>query len=309
MDQSSTSQELIAQDENLRNEIEELEAKLAAAKAKLRSNTAIEQAIPAGHATIEPPANDISPQTLHLWLLLADSALPIGSFAFSSGLESYIAHRPLRPAPTTPTPNSTSKPKPSPREELSRFLRLSLLSVSTTTVPFITTAFLNPSTAPELDDIFDASTTCEVARRASVSQGRALRSVWDKSFSSSLLPNPPSGSGSEINPTHRPDHFGVAWGYITRLSGLPATDASLHQVLFVFLFNHVKAVLSAAVRQSLIGPYVSQQMLASGDTRRMVMEAVEKGRRIKVEDAGQCVPALDLWQGRHEKLYTRIFNS
>jgi len=27
------------------------------------------------------------------------------------------------------------------------------------------------------------------------------------------------------------------------------------------------------------------------------------------EDAGQVVPVLDLWVGRHELLYSRIFNS
>jgi urease accessory protein len=28
-----------------------------------------------------------------------------------------------------------------------------------------------------------------------------------------------------------------------------------------------------------------------------------------IEEAGQTVPAMDLWIGRHEILYSRIFNS
>jgi urease accessory protein len=32
-------------------------------------------------------------------------------------------------------------------------------------------------------------------------------------------------------------------------------------------------------------------------------------RGTKVEDAGLSVPVMDLWVGRHEVLYSRIFNS
>jgi urease accessory protein len=36
---------------------------------------------------------------------------------------------------------------------------------------------------------------------------------------------------------------------------------------------------------------------------------VERFWRTQTRDAAQAVPALDLWVGRHEKLYSRIFNS
>ncbi|KAK6349683.1 hypothetical protein TWF696_005962 [Orbilia brochopaga] len=272
-------------EEAIRDEIRQLETQLAAAKAKLENISP--------SPDISPPP--LPPETLHLWLLLADSALPIGSFAFSSSLESFILHRSQTPSPQT-----------TPRASLTRFLRLSLLSVSTTTIPFVAAAFRDPTAAALLDDTLDASTTCQVARRASISQGRALCSVWDKSFATSLLP----ANNTPTVTFYKPDHFAVSWGVITRRTGiLPDTPYALHQVLFVFLFNHVKAVLSAAVRLSLIGPYVAQQILAAPDTRAMVQAAVERGGKMAVEEAGQSVPALDLWQGRHEKLYTRIFNS
>ncbi|KAF3082974.1 hypothetical protein TWF569_011310 [Orbilia oligospora] len=290
MEQNTTQESPEESLEALKSQIASLQSQLTAAKTQLQ---------------IQIPPSTPSPP-LHLWLLLADSALPIGSFAFSSGLESYISHRSLRPAVS---------PKPTPRTELTRFLRLSLLSISTTTIPFITAAFKSPSSVLTLDDTFDATTTCEVARRASISQGRALCSVWDKSFASSLLKVNSESDGddnegkSKIPIHYRPDHFGPSWGYITRLSGLPNTKEALEQVVFVFLFNHVKALLSAAVRLSLIGPYVAQQILASEEVGRLVREAVERGGKIGVEEAGQSVPTVDLWQGRHERLYTRIFNS
>ncbi|KAK6521576.1 hypothetical protein TWF506_001789 [Arthrobotrys conoides] len=291
MEQNTTPESSEGSLEALKSQIASLQSQLTAAKAQLQI-----QIPPSSIRNLAP-----SPP-LHLWLLLADSALPIGSFAFSSGLESYISHRSLRPAVS---------PKPTPRTELTRFLRLSLLSISTTTIPFITAAFKSPASVLTLDDTFDATTTCEVARRASISQGRALCSVWDKSFASSLLKvGLDDDDGDDKIPIHyRPDHFGPSWGYITRLSGLPDTKEAVEQVVFVFLFNHVKALLSAAVRLSLIGPYVAQQILASEEVGRLVREAVERGAGIGVEEAGQSVPTVDLWQGRHERLYTRIFNS
>jgi urease accessory protein len=36
---------------------------------------------------------------------------------------------------------------------------------------------------------------------------------------------------------------------------------------------------------------------------------VEEGWERETEDAGQCVPVMDVWVGRHERLYSRIFNS
>ncbi|KAK6506936.1 hypothetical protein TWF481_005394 [Arthrobotrys musiformis] len=266
------------------SEVEELKSQITALKSQLAAAKSQASQIP----PLAPPP--------HLWLLLADSALPIGSFAFSSGLESYISHRSLRPVTG----------KPTPKMELIRFLRLSLLSVSTTTVPFIAAAFRDPSGVMEVDDVFDSSTTCEVARRASISQGRALCSVWDKSFAASLLDT--RGCGG-LPTGFRPEHFGPAWGYITRLCGVEGTDGGVEMVGFVFLFNHVKALLSAAVRLSLIGPYVAQQVLASEEVVGLVKAAVGRGVGIPVEEAGQSVPTVDLWQGRHERLYTRIFNS
>ncbi|KAF8532224.1 urease accessory protein UreF [Trichophaea hybrida] len=232
----------------------------------------------------------------HTWLLISDSALPLGSFAFSSSLESYVAH--------------ASKPAPSARELVTTFLGLSLKSTTYTILPFIINAYTNPSDSAILDDELDASTSCNVARRASTSQGRALMTVWDKSLSASL-----SASDSEerqwvdeykhsIRKGEASGHFGIAWGVICRASGLQLED-----VCYVFMFNHCKAVLSSAVRLGLIGPYHAQAMLALERTRKQIQAALTEGKMISVDDMGQTVPVLDLYQGRHELLYSRVFNS
>jgi urease accessory protein len=71
----------------------------------------------------------------------------------------------------------------------------------------------------------------------------------------------------------------------------------------------VKALLSAAVRASMFGPYQAQKILAGLEVQEGIWKAVRREWETRVEDAGQVVPVLDLWVGRHEMLYSRIFNS
>jgi len=84
---------------------------------------------------------------------------------------------------------------------------------------------------------------------------------------------------------------------------------SLQQTAYVFMLSHVKALLSAAVRASIFGPYYAQKMLASVEVQEGIQKVIDQQWNAKIEDAGQSVPVMDLWIGRHEMLYSRIFNS
>lgn len=80
---------------------------------------------------------------------------------------------------------------------------------------------------------------------------------------------------------------------------------------YVFLLNQAKGVVSAGVRASVMGPYQGQTVLGGGELRGWIEGLVEEEiqRSRDVEEAGVAVPVLDLWIGRHELLYSRIFNS
>jgi len=256
-----------------------------------------------------PPLFD-STSTLHTLLLLSDSALPLGSFAFSNGLESYLAHH-----PRTPTQSQHSL--------FHRFLNLSLQSLASTALPYVLAAYRRPEDILELDNDFDASTPCTVARRASVAQGKALMGVWERSFkthystintiedhrvsgaitvletfSNSLRASP---QGEPYSPN---GHLPPLWGIITRILALPLRDTA-----YLFLFSHARTVISAAVRASVLGPYHAQSILASQELRSTIKELLALYWDTMTEDAGQSVPVMDLWVGRHECLYSRIFNS
>lgn len=172
----------------------------------------------------------------------------------------------------------------------------------------------------ELDDTLDAAIMCTVGRRASVAQGRALLSIWDRSFSSAK----PAGAselhvqalkdfskllrGTSTNVSHdlptASAHLGPLFGAIASVLGI-----SLQQTAYVFMLSHVKALLSAAVRASIFGPYHAQKLLAGVGVQEGIQKVLEQEWNTTIEDAGQSVPVMDLWVGRHEMLYSRIFNS
>ncbi|KAI4279168.1 MAG: hypothetical protein L6R38_005095 [Xanthoria sp. 2 TBL-2021] len=260
-----------------------------------------------------PPSTPAAPQALplsssssHALLLLSDSALPLGSFAFSSGLESYLAHHPSR----TPPP-------------IQPFLSLALQTLATTTLPYLLAAYRDPTRLQELDDTLDACILCHVTRRASTAQGRALLTVWERAFcktveagneerdilaalSAELKKVSLSKTSSDAGDpeTQVLGHFAPIWAVVTRALEIPIGDATN-----VFLLNHAKAVLSAAVRASVIGPYQAQAVLGSGWLRGEIGRLLLENWEVKIDEAGQGVPAMDLWVGRHEMLYSRIFNS
>jgi urease accessory protein len=109
------------------------------------------------------------------------------------------------------------------------------------------------------------------------------------------------GSGNELGPK---GHFAPLWGAVSLAMGL-----DVEQAAYVFMVNHAKAVLSSAVRASVMGPYRAQSILASQSLQDMILERIEREWETSMEQAGQVVPMLDLWLGRHELLYSRIFNS
>ncbi|VBB76182.1 Putative protein of unknown function [Podospora comata] len=298
-------------DDDLDNEIAELERKLAAAKAKRCKHPRSRLEGDDSSSTSSPEQPLLAPNLPnHFHLLLSDSALPLGSFAFSSGLESYLAH------------GHKSNPY-HPHTSFAAFLPLSISSYASTTLPFVLSAHRDPSLSNlvELDDAQDASIICTVGRRASVAQGRALLGIWERSFSQSLPPLGSSvvtaaqmgdlkafgllvkrGSSKEI-----PDasaHLAPLFGAICSVVGL-----GLQQTAYIFLFGHVKALVSAAVRAGMFGPYQAQKILAGETVQELITEMIKREWGTKVERAGQNVPVMDLWFGRHEVLYSRIFNS
>lgn len=297
--------------EALKAHVADLDQQLKVSKALLQRS---EDAVKASGEDRQPHVSGLTTSlpigpSLHNLLLLSDSALPLGSFAYSSGLESFLAHH-----------KSTSH-NVANLVLFQKFLNLSIQTVAHTNVPYVLAAFRDPLSLMDLDNDLDASTPCIVARRASIAQGRALLSIWEKAFAEiakSQFANEGFEAATAIEtfsadlkmaaispqPVTINGHFAPLWGAVTLSLGLNLEEAG-----YLFLLNHAKAVISAAVRASVMGPYQAQHILARHDTQNLIRRNLERVWFLQPDDAGQVVPTMDLWIGRHEKLYSRIFQT
>ncbi|KFY68480.1 hypothetical protein V496_01102 [Pseudogymnoascus sp. VKM F-4515 (FW-2607)] len=153
---------------------------------------------------------------------------------------------------------------------------------------------------------------CAVGRRASVAQGRALLSIWDRAFSSAIPMSDDASEGTlkvlknfsallrsanastdDLPPASA--HLAPLFGVIARVTGVGEREMA-----YVYMLSHVKALLSAAVRASVFGPYQAQKLLASREVQEGIEAVIRAHWGRTVEDAGQTVPVMDLWIGRHE---------
>ncbi|KAJ3196098.1 hypothetical protein HK101_010119 [Irineochytrium annulatum] len=293
-----------------------------------------------------PPASPAS--DLWLELLLADSALPTGGFVASGGLEAASQSR----VHLDPRRDPTS---------LQRFILSSVHALAASHLPYASESHAcardhagEPAKAlgaiVKLDGSMDALVGGNhVARRASRAQGSAYVSLLEKGF----LEERPEWAGligafrREIRNGRTPGHLAIAFGLVCGCLGV-----SIDKMRYLLLFQHARALVSAAVRLNLLGPYAGQRTLlalrpnveailssASIRSARLIAErdapegdeaweawfdikndVVRTATETVEEEAGayarraraaacQTSPVVDVVQGLHDRLYSRLFNS
>ncbi|KAF9569279.1 urease accessory protein UreF [Agrocybe pediades] len=277
----------------------------------------------------------------YILLLLSDSNLPTGSFVASSGLESYVKHG---FASSSPTDVATVD-----------FLRDSLASYARGALPFVSEAHKMVmkyglaedgkvqeagkdegldsvlEALSELDALYQAMTLNHVARRASMSQGVALLTLYSKGFSRPPFLSMHSGAESceresrmrilldrfklRVRKEEVHGHLPVCWGILTAALGL-----SLQRTQYLHLFLHARSLLSASVRLNDLGPYGAQQILLHA-VRPLVATEAERSRDLQTgmfekqdfdeitQGPANTWPLGEILAGRHDLQHSRIFNS
>lgn len=218
------------------------------------------------------------------WQLL-DSILPTGAFAHSFGLEA-----------------STQASIISRPEDLKIYMIHVLENTGSLLLPFVYSATVAPNLKnwQKLDNVLEATLTNEVGRKASISQGSSLIRVASavfseysclKSFRDTCLA---SGSVS----FHHAPVFGLICGVI----GL---DSETSQRAYMFLT--MRDVISAATRLNLVGPIAASVL--QHQMTHVAESILKKWMDRSVEDACQITPLLDVVQGCHAYLFSRMFCS
>lgn len=212
------------------------------------------------------------------WLLwqLADSAFPTGGFAHSGGLEAACQHREVR----TPA-------------EVEGYVRAALAQIGRGMLPFMLAAFDDSTSLPKMDALCDSFITNHVANRASRLQGQALFASASRIFEQTPMKTaecPACG------------HLAPVFGFTSAALGI-GREASAR----LFLFWHLRGWMSGAVRLGLVGPLEAQAIqFHLGPIAENVRE---RFMGLRLEDAAQTAPLVDLWQGAQDRLYSRLFQS
>ncbi|KAG2180043.1 hypothetical protein INT43_003830 [Umbelopsis isabellina] len=226
------------------------------------------------------------------WLLylLTDSALPTGGFVSSSGLEAAYQAGLITSATGLPD-----------------FTVSAAHSYACNTVAFVRAGFLALDDEDPLARLEDADSFCEalmvgntVARRASLAQGVAMLTLHIKCFSphDELVKE----WKKKIRAGKVDGHFAVCFGLVCK-----NLNVSLENTIHLWLYLFTRTLYSSAVRLNIIGPYEAQRMLLQ--SKGGIENIVNKTKSMTMEDACQTNPLLDICQGMHDRLYTRLFNS
>lgn len=209
---------------------------------------------------------------------IADSAFPCGAFVHSGGLEANSQFHQVE------------------GESLSEWIEAQLIAAARATLPFVFAAYDHPEQFTRVDHAIHAFIHNPVISRASLAQGQSWMASLLRVFDCASL----KGLDASVRGSYA--HFGPVFGAGLAMLGLERGEAGR-----LFLFMCLRGWVSAGVRLGLVGPIEGQQVQAR-ISQRLGRLADEAGRS-SIGDAAQTAPLLEILQGGHDRLYSRLFQS
>lgn len=219
-----------------------------------------------------------------LWQLL-DSAFPTGGFAHSAGLEAAAQQGEI--------PNDAA---------LGSFFESTIVQAGRSMLPVVLAARAEPSRFAAIDAHYDAMLRSTVANRASRAQGQAYLIAAERTFAPSDPSNVIGTLRMQVRREQLPGHFAPALGASAGALGIEAKTSAL-----AFLFLTLRGVVSAAVRLGITGPMQAQAM--QYDLAGHAQQVAGRFLNTPLDEAAQTAPLIDILQGGHDRLYSRLFQS
>jgi urease accessory protein len=221
-------------------------------------------------------------------LHLADSALPVGGFAYSYGLESAVRHGLL-----------------SDRESTSAYLHTFAQQVISFDFPFVCSAHglaadgLDKALLSILLNDYEAMLLNVPVQKA----GMVLGKNWMR------LMQQLSGASEEIKKledhlaAHQLKcHFPVIFGIASQLAGL-----DLKQTLSLYFYMTLRDQISALIRLGAAGPSWAHAELSHLLTQ--FSKTIENFGSVPYEQATKTAYLLEITQLSHERVYSKLFQN
>ncbi len=220
-------------------------------------------------------------------LQLADTALPIGGFSHSAGLETYVQLGIVHNAETAETFVS---------EMLSKnILHTDLAFVSLSYDAALANDF---GLLQMLDDECRAVKLPREIREASHKLGFRLVKLFSEFYKSELL----NAFKTGVEAKNLPGNYCIAFGIIAQSLNIKKREA-----LAAFCYNAAAGMVTNSVKLVPLGQVEGQKILFS--LQPLIHEMVEKSINPDKEMLGICCSGFDIRSMQHEVLYSRLYMS
>ncbi|NME70996.1 urease accessory protein UreF [Flammeovirga aprica] len=214
---------------------------------------------------------------LYQILHIADSAFPIGGYAYSNGLEYAVKSGII-----------------SDVKGLNQYLKDYLHQIIKFDMAFVKEAFeAEAEELPHLCESYDVMLLNPAIKKAGVVLGKN----WKRAIKQL------HGEDVALWPVENTDpDFLIIFGYTCKLLGY-----SLENVCILYLFMIVRDQLSAIIRLGTLGPSQGHKM--QSDLLKELEETFTIDQIPSVEQAYKCTYIVEMAQLSHKYLYTKLFQN
>ena len=223
---------------------------------------------------------------IHL-LHLSDPTLPIGGFAHSAGLETYVQKGIV---------HNKSTAENFVREMIEKNLRY-------TDAAFVSLSY-DAAVESNIDELISLDEECNAVklpsemRMASMKLGLRLLKIFEPLTNSELI----SAYKKTLELKQCYGHYAIVFGMIAQQSNISKKDT-----LQAFYYNAVVGFVTNSVKLIPLGQQEGQEILFS--LHQTINTLAEQSLHPDKELIGLCCPGFDIRCMEHERLYSRLYMS